>query len=217
MTLMLATCRTATLSLTARVDLDIAASQEGSYIGVDPMGLVLCMKSLLDDPDYEKCAFHQRRYENPLKSIKIQFALYSDHIDSLKVSCEPLATESVKRVLKSKDVNRFEVRQGRIRGVLFVPKRDTVLPGVVDIGGVPYPGEVYDIPASLIASHGYVTLALAYCDFDNLPSRSDTDFEYFLEALEWFHSLPQVKKYGLVIARVREVPLRSNPLCAVSS
>lgn len=203
------------------IDLDTAASQGGCYKGVDRMALAIRMQSLSQDRDEAKRSFHQRRYENPLKSIKISFTLHSGHIEPSTLPMflinqqtphiealanqqqqqqqSPLATASVKRLIKSKDVNRFEVRRGRVRGILFLPKTDTVLPGIIDIAGIPYPGEVYDMSASMLAAQGYVTLALAYCNFDDLPKGINLDLEYFIEAVEWLHSLPQVKKGGIIV------------------
>lgn len=52
------------------------------------------------------------------------------------------------------------------------------LPGVVDLYGTA--GGLVEYRAALLASHGFVVLALAYFNFDDLPSGLDQlHVEYF--------------------------------------
>lgn len=54
-------------------------------------------------------------------------------------------------------------------------------PGVTDLFG--NAGKLVESQASFLASHGFVTLALAYCDYEDLPSKLEkVDLEYFEEA-----------------------------------
>lgn len=52
--------------------------------------------------------------------------------------------------------------------------------------------------ASLLAGHGFATLALAYCDFEDLPKKFDTiHLDYFEEALCYMLQHTQVKGPGI--------------------
>ena len=64
-------------------------------------------------------------------------------------------------------------------------------PGVIDLfAGV---GGLIESRASLLASHGFATLALAYCDYEDLPSQPEkTDLEYFEEAVNFLLRHPKV-------------------------
>lgn len=53
--------------------------------------------------------------------------------------------------------------------------------------------------AALLASHGYVTLALAYFNHADLPKDLTVDLDYFVEALDYLQKLPCVSKDGVGI------------------
>lgn len=181
-----------------RIDLDSAPSSGGSYKDVNPMGLISYLKSLFEGNIRDFTA-HQRMLENPIRSFWVRFSLYEQHLLAEKIlSVQSLAQTSIKRRMKCPSVNRFEIRQGRIRATLFAPKDGRARPGVIAISGY-NPGSLYEARASLLASHGYVGLALAYADYDDLPGKENMQLEYFLEAIEWFHSLSVVKKCGVII------------------
>lgn len=52
--------------------------------------------------------------------------------------------------------------------------------------------------ASLLASHGFATLALAYFAYEDLPVfPSFTEMEYFEEAVNWLSNHPKVMPHGI--------------------
>lgn len=54
--------------------------------------------------------------------------------------------------------------------------------------------------ASLLAGHGFATLALAYCDFEDLPKKFDTiHLDYFEEALCYMLQHTQVLLMSFII------------------
>ncbi|XP_030744730.1 LOW QUALITY PROTEIN: peroxisomal succinyl-coenzyme A thioesterase-like [Echinops telfairi] len=68
-------------------------------------------------------------------------------------------------------------------------------PGVIDIFGLG--GGLLEYRASLLAGHGFATLAVAY-EYEDLPKTSDNIFlDYFEEALNYMLQHPQVKGPGI--------------------
>ncbi|XP_066133272.1 acyl-coenzyme A thioesterase 1-like isoform X1 [Saccopteryx bilineata] len=69
-------------------------------------------------------------------------------------------------------------------------------PGIIDLFGLG--GGLLEYRASLLAGHGFATLALAYYDFEDLPKKfNSTNMEYFEEALCSMLQHPQVKGPGV--------------------
>lgn len=62
---------------------------------------------------------------------------------------------------------------------------------VIDLfGGI---GGLIEIRASLLASHGFAVLALAYCDYEDLPFQLEKgDLEYFEEDANFLLRHPKV-------------------------
>ena len=63
------------------------------------------------------------------------------------------------------------------------------------LGGV---GGLWEFKASLLASHGFAALALAYIAYDDIPeSPSSMEMEYFEEAANWLSNHPKVLPHGI--------------------
>ncbi|OWK09261.1 hypothetical protein Celaphus_00006010 [Cervus elaphus hippelaphus] len=93
-------------------------------------------------------------------------------------------------------VRREPVRAGRVRATLFLPPGEPGVLGpgerIIDIFGIG--GGLLEYRASLLAGHGFATLALAYYDFDDLPKKFDViHLEYFEEALCYMLQHTQIK------------------------
>lgn len=74
--------------------------------------------------------------------------------------------------------------------VLSAPGEDT-FPGIIDIHG--YAGGLFEHRASLLANHGFATLALAYFKYEDLPQDpTELHLEYFEEAVNYMLQHPQV-------------------------
>ena len=59
-------------------------------------------------------------------------------------------------------------------------------------------GGLWEFKASLLASHGFAALALAYLSYDDLPEYpSSMNMEYFEEAANWLSNHPKVLPHGI--------------------
>lgn len=71
-----------------------------------------------------------------------------------------------------------------------------LFPGVIDLFGTA--GGLIEFKASLLASHGFAALALAYFAYEDLPKvLTEIDLEYFFEACDWMLAHPDVMSHGL--------------------
>eukprot|EP00112_Aurelia_sp_Birch-Aquarium-sp1_P004401 Seg1498.1_Seg1498.2 transcript_id=Seg1498.1_Seg1498.2/GoldUCD/mRNA.D3Y31 product="Bile acid-CoA:amino acid N-acyltransferase" protein_id=Seg1498.1_Seg1498.2/GoldUCD/D3Y31 len=174
------------------IDLTRDASFGGTYKGVDGMGLFW---SMVPAP-YERKGSRFTAWD-VATPLKFNVQLYSGHITSLEnILEEPLATKAILRTYLSENVERIEVAVGRLRGTLFVPKGNKRLPGVLDMFGGH--GGLLEYRAALLASHGFVTFALAFYAYKDLPSSFiGLDLDYFIEAVEWFSRHQRVCQNGI--------------------
>ncbi|KAM9101142.1 bile acid-CoA:amino acid N-acyltransferase [Sarcophilus harrisii] len=174
------------------VDLQQAAALGGDYVGIHPMGLFWSLKPM----KILSRLFKQDVMNSP---YLVQLSVYNveETINDLPKS--PEATEMVERWYSAPGVTRIQIREGRIRGALFLPPGEGPFPGVIDLfGGV---GGLIEFRASLLASHGFATLALAYFNYEDLPELPPVlDIEYFEEAADFLLSHPKVlgPKIGII-------------------
>ncbi|KAL9979722.1 hypothetical protein ACROYT_G017425 [Oculina patagonica] len=170
------------------------SSLGGSYSGVSPMGLLWSMKP----------APGQRKGTRLMKSdvtkpYNIVLNCFDGHVTPKESSLQPLSSVTFQKWYMADGVKRIPVREGRIRGTLFLPPGDGPFPGVIEmLGGA---GGLVEFKASLLASHGFAALALAYFAYDDLPKtiQSSLDMEYFEEAANWLSNHPKVLPHGIGI------------------
>lgn len=109
---------------------------------------------------------------------------------------EELGETIYRQWLKSPDVIRTPVREGRIRGLVFEPKQAGNLPAVIVVGGSS--GGVMENYAALLASHGIRVFALGWFGYEDLPQEgAHIPLEYFSEAIIWFKRYTKESKIGL--------------------
>ncbi|NWI60954.1 ACOT1 thioesterase, partial [Calyptomena viridis] len=107
-----------------------------------------------------------------------------------------LAQAQHERAFLRDGVRRVPVRDGRIRATLFLPPGEDTFPGIIDIHGLS--GGLFEHRASLLANHGFATLALAYYQYEDLPQKlTELHLEYFEEAVNYMLQHPQVKGPGV--------------------
>ncbi|KAL5013583.1 hypothetical protein ScPMuIL_007853 [Solemya velum] len=113
---------------------------------------------------------------------------------------EAIAKTTISRWYKSRSVTRQPIRVGRLRGVLFLPPGDRPAPGVIDLFGMI--GGLVEFRAALLASRGFVVLALAYMGYKDLPPICYLNLSYFQEAVDWMSYHPRVQSGGLGVVGV---------------
>ncbi|XP_078130670.1 acyl-coenzyme A thioesterase 1-like isoform X5 [Sander vitreus] len=172
---------------TGQVDVYRAPSLGGSYTEVEPMGLFW---ALAPETPHSKLL-----KKNVLSPTLVDIEVLSGETG------EVLASETNERQYMTEGMKRIPVQEGRIRGVLFVPPGKGPFPGVVDL--YTFGGRLTEPRASLLANKGFVVLALAYTDYQDLPKRpKKLDLEYFEEAVSYLRRQPEVKGPGIGIIAI---------------
>ncbi|NWI21301.1 ACOT5 thioesterase, partial [Crypturellus soui] len=166
-------------------ELDLSRSPAlpgGSFSGLEPMGLLWALQ-----PQKPFWCMVKRDVQTPLRLLLEVFEGHGPPLGRL------LAEAQHERIFLQDGVQRVPVREGRIRATLFLPPGEAPFPGIIDIHGLE--GGLFEHRASLLARHGFATLALAYYRYEDLP-QNPTEFhlEYFEEAVNFMLQHPQVKR-----------------------
>ncbi|PFX18585.1 bile acid-CoA:amino acid N-acyltransferase-like [Stylophora pistillata] len=174
-----------------QVDVCRDPSVGGSYNGVSAMGLLWSMKPA---PGQRK-GIRLMKFD-VTKPYNIALNCFDGHINPQESSSlVSLSSKTFEKGYMADGVKRIPVREGRIHGTLFIPPDDGPFPGVIDLLGTI--GGLVEFKASLLASHGFATLALAYIDYDQPLSPSSINLDYFQEAANWLVSHPKVLPHGI--------------------
>ncbi|NXU47197.1 ACOT1 thioesterase, partial [Turnix velox] len=156
----------------------------GSYSGVEPMGLLWSLQS---ETPYKRLA-----KRNVLTPFYVDLEVYEGHGDMNRL----LAKCTNERWFIGEGVKRISVREGRLKATLFLPHGPGPFPGLIDLYGSG--GGLVEYRASLLASRGFVTLALAYMAFEDLPAMPEVlELDYFEEAVNFLQKQQQVKATGI--------------------
>ncbi|KAM3938320.1 acyl-coenzyme A amino acid N-acyltransferase 1-like [Leptodactylus fuscus] len=177
-----------------KVDLEHSPATGGDFHGVCPMGLFWALKS--------STPFQRLRKLDVMGSpFHVHLEVYS-HLEITPFpETPPAATTSVERWFATPGVQRLEVRQGRIRGALFLPPGEGPFPGVIDIFGAV--GGLVEVRPCLLASRGFAAFALAYYGYDDLPKTLDhIDLNYFEEAVNFLVNHPKVTSGGVGVVGI---------------
>lgn len=174
-------------NVAGEVDASRAVSLGGSYTGVEPMGLFW---SMLPETPHSKLL-----KKNVLSPLLVEITALTEE------SGEVLASEINQREFMTEGMKRIPVKEGRLRGVLFVPPGKGPFPGIIDL--YTFGGGLTEPRASLLANEGFVVLALAYYGYQDLPKNpKHLELEYFEEAAGYLRSLPEVKGPGIGIISI---------------
>ncbi|XP_074660474.1 bile acid-CoA:amino acid N-acyltransferase-like [Tubulanus polymorphus] len=198
------------------LDLTRDPSVGGSYVGVHPHGLLWGMEPL--PGQRPGIRFMKKDVATPLD---INFKMFSDHVAyedifNEKPSLIPLGNADIKRWYKSADVERTVIRTGRIRGTFFRPVGTGPFPAVIDMFGTS--GGCVEYRSALLASRGIASLALAYFDYEDLPTKVDQlDMNYFIEAVDWLREQQDVDSrngIGVVgVSKGAEIGIMMTEVC----
>ncbi|XP_060684336.1 acyl-coenzyme A thioesterase 1-like [Hemiscyllium ocellatum] len=172
-----------------QLDLAHSPSLGGHYTGVQPMGLFWSLSPVTPFTRLVK-------RDVATSPLSVHIEIFEGHWSLGQLPAQPLATAINQRWFMKEGLLRIPVREGRIRGTLFIPPGDGPFPGVIDLYGSV--GGMVEHRASLLANHGFLTLALGYFGFDDLPQDfMNLDLEYFEEAVNFLRSHPKVKGPGV--------------------
>ncbi|XP_006633539.3 peroxisomal succinyl-coenzyme A thioesterase-like isoform X1 [Lepisosteus oculatus] len=160
----------------------------GSYAGFEPMGLLWSMKTVPGS----RTGLRLRK-KDVCTPVIVRISVYKGHIsDGFKEeSC--LGCAVTERWYMAPGVHRVELRHSGVQGTLFLPPGPGPFPGILDMWGGG--GGLVEYRAALLASHGYVSLAVEYLPRgdstesspDVLPGKS-----YFEAAFTLLKDHPQV-------------------------
>ena len=178
------------------VDTTREAPRYGSYSGVHPMGLVWSMlPQHVKDPQETPYWPSVQSASYPLK-----LAAMADH--------RVLAQVTLVRYLRAPGVVKTAVTSDGLAGELYTPSTPGPHPAIVVLGGSEGGWLASSPEAELLASHGYVALALAYFQgfqaFDprlaRLPKMLvDIPLEYFIKGADWLKQQPGVNPKQVAI------------------
>uniref|UniRef100_A0A6I8PBW2 Acyl-CoA thioesterase 4 n=1 Tax=Ornithorhynchus anatinus TaxID=9258 RepID=A0A6I8PBW2_ORNAN len=168
-----------------RLELDRSPALGGSFSGLEPMGLIWALEPA------------RPLWRLIKRDVRTPFAVELQVLDGHDPSPGPLLATAVhERAFMAPGVRRIPLRQGRVRATLFLPPGQGPFPGIIDIFGIG--GGLFEYRASLLANHGFASLALAYYGFEDLPQDfKEVDLEYFQEAINIMLRQPQVKGPGV--------------------
>lgn len=175
------------------VDLDQASALGGDYVGVHPMGLFWSLKP--------KRAFQRLIKKDMNSPFCITLDLYDSVCLADSVPTVPKASQIVQRWFAGPGVQREQIREGRVRGALFLPSGEGPFPGIIDLFGSF--GGLIEFRAGLLASHGFAVLALAYFAYEDLPGKLvEEDLDYFEEAANFLLAHPKIQQPGIGVIAV---------------
>ncbi|XP_068948235.1 acyl-coenzyme A thioesterase 6-like [Petaurus breviceps papuanus] len=168
-----------------QLDLARTPALGGSYSGVEPMGL---FRTLQPETPSERLL---------KRDLQIPFLVDLEVFEGQ----DPQPTKLLAQVVHERSflrpgVKRIRVREGSVRGTLFLPPGAGPFPGIIDLYGTG--GGLCEYRASLLAGHGFAVLALAYFRFEDLPKElNDIHLEYFEEALDYMLQHPKITGPGI--------------------
>jgi dienelactone hydrolase len=164
------------------VDLATARPVAGSYEVADAMGPIWSLRPVDDGA-------------GPLDPFGTGLAPVTLHFE-VEVDNRVAAAREVRRTWLAPGMARTEVRDRGLIGTLFRPAGAGPFPAVIVVGGSG--GGLSEPFSALLASHGFIVLALAYFGIEPLPlDLIDIPLEYFETAIDWLMARPGVGGDGV--------------------
>lgn len=160
------------------VDVDKQEPIDGSYKGIEPMGLFWSMVPTSKDP-----AKNTNDSFYTLNVGEVILAVFSDN--------KLRAQKTIHRSFHLSDIEIKMIQDQGFVGALISPKNIKKGPGIITVSGSGC--GMVEAESLLLASHGYTVLALAHCGLQGLPDKvSQIPLEYFQKAMQWFKKQPQI-------------------------
>ncbi|XP_052552135.1 acyl-coenzyme A thioesterase 3-like [Tympanuchus pallidicinctus] len=164
------------------------ASHGGDYTGVEPMGLFWSLAPAGMERPYQRLV--PRSTGIPMK---VEMLVHRGHSQSGAIHGPVMAKAEVERWFTAPGVRRIRLKEGAVRGSLFLPPGDGPFPGVIDMYGDE--GGLVEFRSSLLATRGFAALSLPYFDFEDLPKvMKEFKLEYFEEAARFLQRHPKAIK-----------------------
>lgn len=150
--------------LQGRVDPSTSASESGTYLGVDPTGLLWSMQP---EGPARPLPFPVKKQDGRLDFMPAEFTL--DVVQAGQVA----ATRSFRRWLGGQKVTTAAVEHAGLTAHLYLPAYARTdgrrHPAVITLGGSEGGIQSADMYAAWLASHGFVAMSVAYYRMPGLP------------------------------------------------
>ncbi|KAI4874654.1 hypothetical protein NFI96_031146 [Prochilodus magdalenae] len=163
----------------------------GTYKGVEAMGLMWSMH-----PAPGSRGGLRLRKKDVLSPMVFHISVYDGHITQGFNQLTALVTRVIERWYMAPGVQRVNIREKGVRGTLFIPAGPGQFPGLLDMWGGG--GGLVEYRAALLASHGFVSLALEYMPRED-PSIFAVDVSYFETAYQIIQDHPKVQRDRLAL------------------
>jgi dienelactone hydrolase len=158
------------------VDASKQAPVAGSYKEISAMGLIWSMM-----PATKKVSAYMQ-----IKNLGPQMVDFH-----LLRQGKEAATAHLEEIGVPENVQRIQLHDDGLRGMLLVPPGTSPHPAVLVVGGSE--GGMPVRRAAWLASHGFTALALAYFRFEDLPPQLENiPLEYFVRAMQWMAARPEI-------------------------
>jgi len=142
-------------------------------------------------------SYNRSVFTNGLQKLPYTFNVFDGHLEDFDDG-KPLSSVNCIRAISS-DVTRIPVEDDFIRGTLFIPNKPrngNKSPGIISIDGGLKARRAPETHAALLASQGFVSLALGFFgEYEGLPrnyAESPIKLEYFERAIEFLRRHPAV-------------------------
>jgi hypothetical protein len=163
-------------------------SVSGKYEGLDPIGLFWSMK-LINEP--ETLPENLTRI-NENSGISLYF--------DVEIDGEITAQENMEVLRTLPEIEFENIRENDLTANFYYPSNKNNLPAVIVVSGSEGGISTPDIVASVLASHGYAALALAYFDLPGLPPiLEEIPLEYVEKAIKWLNNHKSVESGRLAM------------------
>uniref|UniRef100_A0A673HNF3 Acyl-CoA thioesterase 19 n=1 Tax=Sinocyclocheilus rhinocerous TaxID=307959 RepID=A0A673HNF3_9TELE len=151
------------------------------------MGLLWSMRPVPESKPGRR--FRKNNVQTP---VKVTFSVYEGHLARGFKYHIPLTSATAERWYLAPEVQRVEVTEGEIKGTLFIPPGSGPFPAVLDLWGGQ--GGRVEYRSALLASHGYVSLALEYIGMLTAEGKlHHVDNTYFETAFTFLQKHPKVR------------------------
>jgi dienelactone hydrolase len=162
---------------------DVLAANRAGSISIDAADLIASLTIANDEP--------ARPFDaTSTDTLEIEFRIEADG--------RTVASTRARRQYVAETVSAVSLQGPGPSGLLFEPADEGPRPAVIVLGGSSGGLLFASQTAALLASHGFVALALAYFGYGNLPPYLiDIPIEYFTDAIAWLSTRPTVRKGSL--------------------